>query len=305
MLKGAATMRNAVLGMDIGGTHMRMGFVDESLQLSGYNMAPSSLISGTGAAGRLAVFVKEYIEKTGILPSAVSVGFPSTLDKQRRVLLSTPNIEGLSGVPAAKIMEEELGLPVFINRDVNLLFLYDCHVHQLHGPGVNLGIYVGTGLGNVISINGEILVGKNGVAAELGHIPGWQLNAPCPCGNTGCLEMYASGKHLKEIRDQYFPQTPIGELFIRHGVEAQLQAFVECLSIPIATEINILDPDHIILGGGVLQMEGFPTELLEKYIYNHARKPYPADNLHILYSNQAQENGVIGAAIHGYLELEK
>ncbi len=297
-------MHTTVLGIDIGGTHLRLGLTGEDYSLSGFEMASSTFLSGDDAPYRLADFIRDYLKRSGSTPKAVSIGFPSTLDRARRRLLSTPNIAGLNDVPMADILQEQLNIPVFIDRDVNLLFLYDCHHFGLTG-GIILGCYIGTGLGNVISIGGEILIGKNGVAAELGHIPAWGRQEECPCGNRGCVEMYASGKHLRELCDTHFPGTPLGELFLRHGGHEVIQAYVDGLSIPIATEINLMDPDYVLLGGGVLQMEGFPRPYLEQCILRHTRKPFPAEGLQLRYSQKAQENGVIGAAIRALRELKK
>jgi len=162
---------------------------------------------------------------------------------------------------------------------------------------VMIGCYVGTGFGNVIALGGEILVGKNGVAAELGHIPVRGLKLDCPCGNRGCVEMIASGKALKTLQETWYPEDSIADVFTLHAMEAPVRAFINDLALPIATEINILDPDEIILGGGVLQMDGFPKETLENAIRLHTRKPYPAESLVFHYSGEKQENGVIGAGI--------
>jgi allose kinase len=298
-------MLTTVLGIDIGGTHLRLGLAGEDLSLSGFEMASSTFLSGADAPYRLADFIRDYLKRMNCAPRAISIGFPSTLDRARRRLLSTPNIAGLNDVPMADILQKQLNIPTFIDRDVNLLFLNDCRYFGLAGSGVILGCYIGTGLGNVISINGEILIGKNGVAAELGHIPAWGRQEECPCGNRGCVEMYASGKHLKEICDAHFPGTPLGELFLRYGDHELIREYVDGLSIPIATEINLMDPDYVLLGGGVLQMEGFPRSYLEECILRHTRKPYPAEGLQLRYSQKAQENGVIGAAIRAYRELKK
>ncbi len=298
-------MQTTVLGIDIGGTHLRLGLSGEDLTLSCFEMASSTFLNGTDAPYRLADFIRDYLKRMDCIPKAVSIGFPSTLDRARRRLLSTPNIAGLNDVPMVDILQEQLNIPTFIDRDVNLLFLYDCRHFGLTGSGIILGCYIGTGLGNVISINGEILIGKNGVAAELGHIPAWGREDECPCGNRGCVEMFASGKHLKEICDMHFPGTPLGELFLRNSGHELIREYVDGLSLPIATEINLMDPDYVLLGGGVLQMEGFPRPYLEECILRHARKPYPAQGLQLRYSQQAQENGVIGAAIRAYRELKK
>jgi allose kinase len=163
-----------------------------------------------------------------------------------------------------------------------------------------LGFYIGTGLGNAIYINNEILLGKHGVAGELGHIPILGNKKKCSCGNEGCIEAITAGRYLEELCQTRFAGTPIQDIYINHADTPEIREQVEYLSIPIATEINIFDPHYIILGGGILQMEGFPKDMLEEFIIKHSRKPYPAEGLSILYALTEQENGIIGAGIYGF-----
>lgn len=297
-------MAVTILGMDIGGTNLRSGFVNDRYELSEFRISSSQSICGDHAPENLADYIRGVIKETGVQPAAVSIGFPSTLDRARKRLLSTPNLDGLNDLDMVSRLEDALHLPVYIDRDVNLLFLYDCYANQLSGD-VMIGCYVGTGFGNVIAIGGEILVGKNGVAAELGHIPVRGLDMDCPCGNIGCVEMIASGKALKALQEKYYPEESISALFSLHADEAPIRAFINDLALPIATEINILDPDDVILGGGVLQMDGFPKAALEASIRAHARKPYPEQALCFHYSGEKQENGVIGAGINALKQMHK
>ena len=94
----------------------------------------------------------------------VSLGFPSTIDRTRRHVLSTPNIPGLNDISVADFLEEKLQIPVFLERDVNLLLLHDLDRFGLLGEKTVIGIYFGTGIGNGIYINGRLLYGRNGVA---------------------------------------------------------------------------------------------------------------------------------------------
>lgn len=297
-------MAVTILGLDIGGTNLRSGFVNDRFELSDFHISSSQTICGENATEKLAEYIRGMIRETGITPTAISIGFPSTLDKARKRLLSTPNLDGLNDLDMVQRLEDALHLPVYIDRDVNLLFLYDCHANHLNG-NVMIGCYVGTGLGNVIAIGGEILVGKNGVAAELGHIPVRGLNVDCPCGNVGCMEMIASGKALKILQETFYSEESIATLFSLHTNEQPLLDFINDLALPIATEINILDPDDVILGGGVLQMEGFPKAVLEAAIRLHARKPYPEQALKFHYSGEKQENGVVGAGINALNQMRR
>lgn len=289
-------MGKSILGMDIGGTNLRSGFVDEQYRLTDFTITSSGRICGENAPAKLEKYIRDILHTTGRTPDAISIGFPSTLDKTRKKLLSTPNLDGFDNMDMVDYLENALKLPVFIDRDVNLLFLYDCHAHKLTGD-IMIGCYIGTGLGNVVAIHGEILIGKNGVAAELGHIPMRGVKSKCSCGNVGCVEVIASGKALHEMQAKLYPSETIYEIFQNHADDEPVVTFINDLSLPISTEVNILDPDVVILGGGVIQMEGFPKERLENAIRFHARKPYPEKGLRICYSTEKQENGVIGAGI--------
>ncbi len=103
---------------------------------------------------------------------------------------------------------------------------------------------------------------------------------------------------MVELQKSTFSDVEISQLFSKKGSTPEIDRYLEHLSLPIATEINILNPAVILLGGGVLSMADFPKERLEKYIYKHSRKPLPADNLHIVYSDNQGENGIYGSALY-------
>lgn len=301
--------KNYVLGLDIGGTNIRTGIVWEDFSLEGFEMASSVELFETpgGEIGALASHVRDYCSRHSGLGrlKAVSIGFPSTVDKEKRVVLSTPNLPGFNQLAVVELLQREINLPVYINRDVNLLMKSDIHAHGLEKADIVIGCYIGTGLGNAICIGGHMLSGKNGVAGELGHVPVLGSKRICQCGNVGCMENIASGKYLEELQEKYFPGEEISGLFEKYGESPVLMEYVEYLSVAVALEINILDPDYVILGGGVLKMQNFPMELLKKYIRQHTRKPLPHDNLQIVISKQNQESGVIGAGMYAFEQMRK
>ena len=300
-----------ILSMDIGGTNVRAGLVDKERNLYHFRIINTqSMRDGVNnksfvdnLTDRIEAYIGAFEDRFEVV--GISVGFPSTIDKTRRIVLSTPNIDGLDNVPIADILEKRLGIPAYVNRDVNMLFYRDLHQFHIGSDCIALGCYIGTGFGNAIYVKGEILLGKNGVAGELGHIPMLGLNAQCGCGNCSCIETRASGRYLEALVAKEFPDVSIGKVFTKYASHPRIEEFIEYLSLPIATEINIFDPDYVVLGGGILQMEDFPIDTLEKYIVRHSRKPYPAENLVLLYSEMAQENGVIGAGIYGFSARER
>jgi allose kinase len=291
--------------MDIGGTNLRSGFVDAANQLDGFRVEKSSAVfASADSAKSLVDYIGSLLEGRE-KPGAISMGVPSTVDRNNRVVFSTPNLKGLDNVDVASLLEDQFGIPAFVSRDVCLLLLYDIQNNNLKKEGFILGFYIGTGTGNAISVNGEIMVGKNGVAGELGHIPVIGKNELCGCGNRGCIELYASGKYLAEIKKNHFPDDSIGDILTRHADDPLIESFIDNVAIAIATEINIFDPEKIILGGGVIMQSGFPKDKLEEAIKLHARKPYPAENLEFIYAKDSGESGVIGAAIFGFQKIRR
>jgi allose kinase len=292
-----------IIAADVGGTHVRVGVVDKDFALYDFEMIGTADMAKSGNfIDSFTSFLDSYSEGKGV--DGFSVGFPSTIDKARRTLLSTPNIAGLNQVPIADILEQRLKKPICIEKDVNNLLLSDIERLSIDAGAVTLGFYIGTGLGNAIFLGDRPFHGAHGAAGELGHIPVHGKSEICNCGNIGCSENYASGKGLSRIRDEYFPETPLKDIFVKHGDENKITGFIEGLSQIIASEINILDPEFVIIGGGIAQMSGFPHKKLQNAIYEHARKPYPACGVIVYNSPGDQSSGVIGAGINGFRLLK-
>jgi allose kinase len=291
-----------ILSLDIGGTNLRIGMGARNYKLYNYTCEKNSLLD----LDDLKSYIAKNIKKNPIGSLiAIAIGFPSTVSKNKKIVYSSPNIEGFDNINVADPLENMFHVPVFIDRDVNFLLEYEIITRHLTNQGILLGFYIGTGFGNSIYINGQFLSGKNGVAAEIGHIPVLNNLLICNCGNEGCVETIASGKRLEELKQIHFADTNIKEIFKKHGENPILKDFVRAIAIPIATEINIFDPDHIIIGGGVIHMKNFPIQFLEKYIHKQVRKPFPELNLDISYAKSKQETGVLGGAYYVYERLKK
>ena len=294
------------IGVDIGGTSLRIGLVDELGNASFIEIVNQESIFTGNSVEALCTFIGDYISRNREDINGISITLPGTLNKEKSVVMSLPNVHGLDGQPLRDILQTRFNVPVYLIKDVNALYTYDVKRMQLIEEGVIIACYVGTGFGNAISIEGKLLYGSNGACGELGHIPIWGYdNVQCGCGNTCCAEVLTAGVRLRQIQNEYFPQTDIGELFTKHSNHPVLLEFVSMMAAVIATEINILDPNIVILGGGVISMEDFPKKFLEERIRYHARKPFPESNLNFVYSESFGENGVIGAAIYGWKNLQR
>ena len=300
-------MENYIIGIDIGGTYLRVGMVTEDGQLHNLQVESTSTVYSEGnPLEKLQQYIEKYTEKysMGTL-LGIAIGFPSTISKDKKTVYSSPNLKGFDNINVVDPFEAAFNVPIFINKDVNYLLHCEISKRNVVNPGIVLGFYIGTGFGNAVYVNDYFLEGLNGVAGELGHIPVWHSKEKCGCGNTGCIECHASGKKLAEIHQTFFRDTAFSELFSVHRNEPVLKEFIDVLAIPIATEINIFDPDCIIIGGGVPAMADFPKEDFEACIYGYTRKPFPANGLNIVYAQMNQEAGVLGGAFYAYKQLNK
>ena len=295
-----------VLGIDIGGTHIRMGAVDESFNVSFFEKTKSQPILDTDKPlEKLCSLITEFKKRTGLNLTAVSIGFPSTIDALRRKVVSTPNIASLQNLDVVDFVENRLGLKTFINRDVNYLLLSDLFNLGLDSiPNSVCGFYIGTGIGNTIMINNKLLIGKNGKAAELGHTHVIGFNDKCGCGGSGCIELLSGGLALVRIQKEYFKDTSIDNIFVKHSDTDVIDKYIDNLAATVCNEIVIIDPDLCLFGGGVIQMKAFPKDRFEKYIYKYARKPCEQGSINIVYVDDKPASGVIGAGIYAYKRIQ-
>lgn len=291
-----------VIGIDIGGTNFRIGAVDEKAQVHHFRKIPVRDVFYTeDALGDLTAYLRNYcgeLQNDGKYAEAIAIGFPATLNRERTVVLQAPNVAFMENLPVVEVLSRELRIPVYIERDVCMALFYDRNKYGLEESEVLAGCYFGTGIGNAIMMGNRILEGFHGTAGELGHIPVDGSHVACGCGNVGCMENLAGGKYLSYLCREVYPDTKVEHIFIRHGDEPLLRQFVDRIAMTVATEINILDPDHMLIGGGVPFMKAFPREYLMERIRFHARKPYPAEDLRLIFAEDEEAKSVIGGAVY-------
>jgi len=296
------------LGVDIGGTNIRIGAITpDGVIAHSESHRQKEVIVPEDAVSSLTVHLQDYISRNYAQEEVIGIGIglPGTLSKDQSTVLSMPNVKGFDGINLRDTLGQAMGISVFPLKDVSALFYHDRQKLNLDDEDIVVGYYVGTGLGNVIYLNGQILTGQNGSAGELGHIPINDFDGLCGCGNAGCAEAFCGGLYLAKLQAEHFPETPMGELFAEHSNHPLIQEYVERLSLPIASEINILDPGTLLLGGGVINMPRFPFEQLEKAIRRHARKPFPEQALKVIQVRSEGEPGVIGAGLYAWDMIER
>lgn len=299
-------MARYYLSMEIGGTNLRYGVIDEEFHVLDFKMEPSRYLSDAEDKGTyIEELVRPFTERYGKEEFlCMTLSLASLMDRERTVNYNSPNIKGFNNISLVDILTKAMGLPVFMERDVNTALLYEIWKGRLDSQGIILGIFIGTGLGNAMCIDGKIYIGSSGSACELGHIPVMGFEGSCGCGKKGCIELKASGKTLHQLAGEKYC-CPVAEIFRLHGNEEDVRAVVYACAIAAATEITLLDPRYVVLGGGVVEMRGFPMEFFEQTVKENLRIPYPRDSVRLIRSLGNQEAGIVGAAINAFDRLKQ
>lgn len=283
------------LGIDIGGTSTRLLVMDSHQRFSGYTKLPTASWAQTPEAlTALAAIIRQSLGQRQVIQAML--GLPGILSRDRQQVISLPFIKQLDNQPVARLLSDLLGLPVAIDKDVNHLLMWD--LNQLPAlPDSAVGFYLGTGMGNSLWLNKQFYHGAHGGAGEIGHIPWPGNDLLCPCGNHGCVETITSGSWLTRWAAVTCPHTPLGHLFLDHAQHPALQAFIHRLAQVIASEMNLLDPQYLILGGGVLSMSNFPLDTLKGTVQRHLRPPVTRSQFQMIFSSTTDETGCRGACL--------
>lgn len=287
------------IGVEIGGTNLRIGVVDRDFAVLELEKIPTkNLAAAEDKIDYLKELTLSYAGKYGKENIAgISMALASLMDRERKQIYTSPMIQGFENLALVELLEARTGLPVMIEKDVNMLLLYEMWKNHIPGEGIVAGTFLGTGLGNAMCIDGKVYSGYSGTACELGHIPVPDLALSCGCGKKGCIERITSGKLLHELAETKY-HCPVSDIFKLYGDRKDVWDIVRYCALAIATEITILDPVCMILGGGVMEMEGFPVERMKEEIRRNLRSPNPQESISFCMASGDAEAGIVGASIH-------
>jgi len=192
----SSTKADYVVGLDLGGTKILAGVFDSSLECIGTAKLSTKSPRGVEAViNRIERCIRDAVDEADLSlkqVAGVGIGAPGAVEFDTGTVIFAPNMEGWKDVPLKKSLEKQLGVPVFVENDANIAVL-GVHVAELKAKPKNVvGIFVGTGIGGGLIINGELYNGFNHTAGEIGHMV-IDINGPkCGCGNRGCFEALAS-----------------------------------------------------------------------------------------------------------------
>lgn len=300
------------IGVDLGGTNLRTALIARDGVILEKHKEPSRVSDGHGMVlQRLIESIRrqrDFCARNGHDLAAIGVGAPGVINIAQGIVVTSPNFPDWNDLPLKDELERELRVPVFIENDANAAALGE----QWRGAGKGIGsmilLTLGTGVGGGIVLEGSIWHGADGMAGEIGHMTILPEGRTCGCGNTGCLEMYASARGIiQNFRDALTRDRKPSPLSLtsqtvfeaaQRGDAAAARAMQEMgrfLGIGIANLVNIFNPEMVVIGGGVREAWPLFIEVTRAEVRKRAFA-VPARRVRIVPSELGDDAGMVGAA---------
>jgi len=303
------------VGIDIGGTKIAGALVNEAGEILRDLKVPTPANDPAALQAAVVTMVEEL--RSGEQVSAVGVAAAGFIDANQAVVYYAPNLSWRNE-PLKEKLEAELGLPVVIENDANAAGWAEYRFGAGAGYHHMMMLTIGTGVGGAIVANGELFRGGFGIGAELGHMNFIPKGKLCGCGQHGCLEQYGSGtallnsakelvasgseeaKRLKELSDS-LPELTGNEVYeaIQEGDPGALRLLTELgsnLGLAVASLVAVLDPEIVVIGGGVSAAGELLLEPIRAAYLEHLPARGFRPELKIVGAQLHNDAGVVGAA---------
>lgn len=269
-------------GIDLGGTKIE-GVVIESREnprvLARLRVPTEAAAGYEHIIEQVATLVHNLSEATGLRPDHIGLGHPGALDPITGVMKNA-NTTALIGRPFDRDLIARLGVPVRLANDANCFAVAEALMGAvpdvLPNAEVVFGIIMGTGVGGGVVVRGKVINGRQGIGGEWGHNFLDTAGGPCYCGHTGCVETLISGpaleRYYQSLTGQHLRLPEIDERAATDpAAEQTMRRLTHYFGKAVAVVVNILDPDVIVIGGGVGNIDRIYTEGVEeakKHVFN-------------------------------------
>ena len=313
-------MKKYSIGIDLGGTKILIGLVEkESGKVVSHIKKKTKKEKGPeNIVRKMVEGVEELLEESGksfMEISSIGIGSAGQIDRKNGIIIGAPNLDCYN-LNLKEILQDKFNIPVFVANDVEVATIGEQKFGAGKGCADFVCVFVGTGIGSAIVKNGHIIYGATGTAGELGHIIVDLNGRPCACGAHGCLEAYASRsaietriegalkKGRKSCISEYLEEgKAITSSMIRKSIEREDELVTQCvseaseyLSGGLASVINLINPELIILGGGLIEaVDYFYKQTIKKA--KSKSLPVPAEKIRFSKTILGDYSGVIGAAL--------
>ncbi|MEP6945710.1 MAG: ROK family protein [Acidobacteriota bacterium] len=297
-------MNNIALALDLGGTNIRLAAIGEDGTVFSRSRAATPKRSSANEIVELIVTLANQCRNSLEDPSrvfAIAAAVPATIDEAAGILNKLPNLPALEGIGLRDVLSEKLGIPTILENDANAAAYGENWLGASRGVDDSICITLGTGVGGGLTINGRPFRGKDGTAGELGHVCVEPQGVPCGCGGRGCMEQYASATAIVRMaREAGMDVGTSYEVYIAavkgdEAAAAVLRLMGSYLGIGISSLINVLNPEMVVISGGVsAAWEQFIGPVQAEISVRSFRQP--AERANIVRAKLGDDAGILGAA---------
>ncbi|HEX5889343.1 MAG TPA: ROK family protein [Pyrinomonadaceae bacterium] len=307
-----------VFAVDLGGTYLRIALIDccgkihqQLKQRTPRGSSPDVIVDALAAAA-------DKWRSNGRRIAAASIMVPGTVDNNNAVVVQAPNLPSLTNFPLQAVLEERFGWPVLLENDANAAAVGEMWLGAARGCGDVVSVTLGTGVGGGVILDGELWRGAHGSAGEIGHTTVDPFSGlKCKCGNVGCLELFASATAIVRMTRENLPRFPKSLLNSeeldaekvyyagRDGDELALSVFKKFgvyLGIGLANLINIIDPEIIVIAGGVVNGWDLFAPHMQHEVNERAVR-VTAQQVQIAAAQCGDNAGLLGAARLAFVRL--
>ena len=293
-------MDKVVLALDLGGTNARFAAVRSDGEILTRRRVPTMK---NGTAGQiLDLLVKMFGEiSEGVGAVAIAAAIPALIKAESGVLAKLPNLPALEGINLSEVLKERTGLDTFIENDATAATIGEHWLGASKGFDNVIGITLGTGIGGGLIFNGKPFRGKDGSAGEIGHICVEPNGVQCGCGSRGCVEQYSSGTAIARMaREAGLDVETSLEVFDlgKIGEKKALDVFASMgryLGIAIGGLVNLLNPDIIVICGGVTAGWDLFFDSVRDEVKKRAYRD-PAERAKIVRGSLGDDAGILGVS---------
>jgi glucokinase len=299
-------VKKFIISIDLGGTNLKIGLFNlkykiitrQFLSTESFKNKENLILAIINSINTL--IKNANLNRATIL--GVGLGLPGPIDIKRGLVHFFPNIPGFKDVKLKNILEKKLRLPIFLDNDANLMCLAEHRLGAARGFKNVICLTLGTGVGGGIIINNSLYRGNNFAAGEIGHIPINEIGPRCNCGSMGCLEAYIGNRRILKAAKRVFRSNisleELSDLAKKKNPDAlRLWSSVgRRLGIALAGVVNLLNPDCIVIGGGVAGAGRILFRKVRETILARAMS-VQARHVKIFKAKLGNDAGLIGAAI--------
>jgi glucokinase len=312
-------MAELTIAADLGGTHLRAAAVSRTGEITQRIKVRTPRSDNADDIVQSIIFaVRDLMSGNNERDiKSVSVVVPGTVQVEKGMVIKAPNLPSLNRFRLVAALEGELNLPVIIENDANAAAVGEMWRGAAQGMKTIMCVTLGTGVGGGIILDGKLWRGIDGSAGEIGHIGVDIFGPPCGCGSRGCIEVFSSANAIVRMARELgsgYPQSTLNDVkdltaekvFLsgKSGDDLALEIFRRVgfyLGVGLASMINVINPEMIVVGGGVANGWDLFFEHLEEQVHERAFAE-PARRAKIVKAVCGDDAGLLGAA---YLAFEK